>query len=190
MKKYILIGHSAGATLALQSLYFGYITTIGAGAVYLERGNDKSSLSPPPPSPQALICLEGIYAIPALVEEYPDYIGLIEGAFGPPPVDNEQKKTHPWETASPTMDPICNAIGKWFKEKVTGTIVLVQSKNDELLSHRQTRLMERVLAEKFPAEGRVRVMIGDFGGHDDVLKKKVIWGIVDVVVLEVIAALR
>ncbi|RPB28420.1 alpha/beta-hydrolase, partial [Terfezia boudieri ATCC MYA-4762] len=62
MRNYILIGHSAGATLCFQILGSGTPCT---GLL-----------------PKAVIGLAGIYDLRGLVEEYPDYRGFVEGAFG------------------------------------------------------------------------------------------------------------
>ncbi|KAF8459006.1 Alpha/Beta hydrolase protein, partial [Terfezia claveryi] len=62
MRNYILIGHSAGATLCFQIL--------GSGTPCTEL------------LPKAVIGLAGIYDLRGLVEEYPDYRGFVEGAFG------------------------------------------------------------------------------------------------------------
>lgn len=71
--RYILVGHSAGATLAFQALQQLYDQFL---------------------FPSAVVGVEGIYDLVDLVDEYPDYAGFISGAFG------EDKEV--WKAASPT----------------------------------------------------------------------------------------
>ena len=74
MRDYILVGHSAGATLAFQAL-----------AALQQRAG--AAL------PQAVYGVEGIYDVRALIAEYPEYREFVAGAFGaddarwPPPLD-------------------------------------------------------------------------------------------------------
>lgn len=62
MREYILVGHSAGATLAFQVLSA------------LQKSSDDL--------PKAVYGVEGIYDLRALIAEYPDYVEFVEGAFG------------------------------------------------------------------------------------------------------------
>jgi kynurenine formamidase len=64
LSDYVIIGHSAGATLACQA-----VEAILAGKNL--------------PLPKVVMGLEGIYDIAGLVKEYgDDYRGFVEGAFG------------------------------------------------------------------------------------------------------------
>ncbi|KAA8909199.1 Alpha/Beta hydrolase protein [Sphaerosporella brunnea] len=65
MRQYVLIGHSAGATLAFQML-----------SLLQKRRTTGLAL------PKAIFGIEGIYDIASLVKEYPGYREFIEGAFG------------------------------------------------------------------------------------------------------------
>lgn len=163
MRRFVLVGHSAGATLALQVL--------GAGGAAVDGGV------------KAAVCLEGVYDIPGLVREYPDYVGFISGAFGPAPVVDGESH-HAWVEASPAGDAVCSGLGS-FLEAGEGKIVLVQSRQDELLSLQQTRLMEEALGKRVTAGGRVETVIGDFGGHNEVLTDTGVWAIVERIVREV-----
>jgi hypothetical protein len=80
---------------------------------------------------KGVIGVEGIYDLVELVREYPEYEGFVSNAFG---MDRES-----WKNASPTTI--------WSKSKFKPYIQLMQSKEDELLSPRQTQLMEAVLRE-------------------------------------------
>jgi kynurenine formamidase len=106
MEQYILVGHSAGACLAFQT---GYIV----------------------PGCRGIVGGEGIYDLEHLVDEYPDYRGFVEEAFG--------KETDVWWQASPST------IVKVHYNDPSLKCQLVQSKEDELLSPKQTERMISVL---------------------------------------------
>jgi len=125
MREYVLIGHSAGATLAFQAL----------------------ACEKPKQLPRAVYGLEGIYDLAALVDEYPYYRGLVEGAFGA-----EEGK---W--------PGPLALGGY-----RGLTVLAHSDNDELLSWRQTEEMKGRCEETIGVGGGLRV-VKVVGSHDEVL---------------------
>ncbi|EPS36716.1 hypothetical protein H072_9694 [Dactylellina haptotyla CBS 200.50] len=152
-RNYILVGHSAGATLALQSLRSIFNgknieSSIPAAETFLPGG-----------LPRAVVCTEGIYNLPDLVDEYPDYSSFVRNAFGPP--------SQVWFDASPACLP-------GWKSEYDGRIVVVQSTEDELLSLRQATGFVRVLE----AEG-VRVDVEIVGGrHDEVFKRDELVGIV------------
>ena len=105
MKEFVLVGHSAGACLAFQTSHVsGCKGIVGA---------------------------EGIYDLVELVQEYPKYEDMIEGAFG-----NDKSR---WHQASPTH--IMAAI----VDLSHLTVLLIQSTEDQLLSSKQTELMSSVL---------------------------------------------
>ncbi|KAG4301821.1 hypothetical protein PCANB_002072 [Pneumocystis canis] len=112
LKRCILVGHSAGATLAIQ--YF------------MLDCEAQSSI-------QAVICVEGIYDLVDLVNEYPSYENFVELAFG----SNQQS----WVAASPS----------YLISKYTGSsiceIILIQSEEDELLSMQQTKIMMKAISD-------------------------------------------
>ena len=120
MKEFLLVGHSAGACLAFQ---VGHV--LGC---------------------KGIIGAEGIYDLPELLEEYPEYRDIVEGAFG---VDKVV-----WKEASPT---------NMVQHLSNSTVQLIQSKEDELLSHRQTDLMQSIL-QKASMTGRDIAWI--HGTHD------------------------
>ncbi|KAF8249413.1 alpha/beta-hydrolase [Wilcoxina mikolae CBS 423.85] len=129
MREYILIGHSAGATLAFQAL--GEIQKIGGEL----------------PQPKAIYGLEGIYDLTAMVDEYPDYQGFVEGAFGP-------------------KDKWPEPLGL---QNYKGLVVLAHSDQDELLSWRQTEEMKQRCENTLGVGGGVRV-VKVAGTHDKVLE--------------------
>ncbi|KAI5780480.1 Alpha/Beta hydrolase protein [Geopyxis carbonaria] len=63
LSRFVLVGHSAGATLAFQSL-------------------PALSLSATLTPPLAIFGIEGIYDLPDLIAEYPSYRSFVSGAFG------------------------------------------------------------------------------------------------------------
>ncbi|KAI5274157.1 alpha/beta-hydrolase [Aureobasidium subglaciale] len=108
--RYVLCGHSCGASLAVQA------TALLAN----------SELQPP----AALLGIEGIYDIPALVatHTHPAYREFVTAAFG------EDEKT--WISASPANISLRN----W-----EGNVMLVQSNVDELVDMQQTDSMVEAL---------------------------------------------
>jgi len=170
MRNYILIGHSAGATLCFQIL--------GSGTPCTKL------------FPKAVIGLAGIYDLRDLVEEYPDYRGFVEGAFGVASKEVEvySGKLHPWDYVSPAKDPVCKSYKRFIEDK--HKIVLVQSTMDELLSVKQTGLMGRLLVERFATEGVLETVIGYFDRHVEMLTDSKVWEVIERVIGEVGEALN
>lgn len=153
-RNYVLVGHSAGATLALQAVRSIY------------NGKNVNSIIPnaehflPGGLPRGVVCTEGIYNIPDLIDEYPDYLSFVEGAFGPGP-------SHVWYDASPACMP-------GWKSDYDGRIVVAQSPEDQLLSMRQTAGFVQMLEnEGFKVDVEI---VG--GRHDDVPRSKELVAIV------------
>jgi len=80
-----------------------------------------------------VVGVEGIYDLTELVEEYPDYESFVQEAFSSERVV--------WKEASPTY--IVRERG--LSSKLT--VLLVQSREDELLGPRQTETMFKVLQQ-------------------------------------------
>ena len=176
MRNYILVGHSAGATLALQLL---------ACSVFAK----------------GIVCLEGIYDLPQLVKEYPNYRGFVEGAFGTVSAEDNEigdeeeesyngTQLHPWAMVSPAMSPVCRRFAFFFgADAFPGRIFLVHSEQDELLSQKQTMLMQKAFSRIYSSSARVETITGQFGGHDEVLTDERVWNIIGGLVREVLSAL-
>ncbi|KAI5808710.1 Alpha/Beta hydrolase protein [Peziza echinospora] len=189
LKSCILIGHSAGACLAIQVLEYLYPqdhstrSSIGTGSTNNSKNN--SSNSGPDPSNididvKALILLSGIFSLPDLYLQYPSYKGFIEGAFGPSPFppspssslskdNNPIPPNHPWATASP--------INITLPAEKIKKITVIHSTRDELLDLSQTEMMVRKWREdgwgdeeeeEQKGERKLTVLVGDFGKHDEV----------------------
>ncbi|ANZ74311.1 BA75_01464T0 [Komagataella pastoris] len=117
-----LSGHSVGATLVLQSLQHSLPLNI-----------------------KSVVLLDGIYDLPELLLEYPDYVSFI----------TEAHKDRDWE-----------AVTFEAEELPQTNFFLVHSTADELLSPRQTELLVKKLKRKFHFS--VSSVIADFGSHNSV----------------------
>ncbi|GAA5917462.1 hypothetical protein JCM8208_003975 [Rhodotorula glutinis] len=120
----VVIGHSAGAFIAA------------------------SLILDPPPSPSfavppsarlaiaGIICVDGIYDLPTLLDEYPSYASFVHDAFGSDPVVLAHESPARWSAHG---DERGRAV----------RIVVLHSRTDELLSLRQPRVFLRRLKQLF-----------------------------------------
>ncbi|GAB1739349.1 hypothetical protein NU219Hw_g4311t1 [Hortaea werneckii] len=171
-RHYLLVGHSCGATLAFQAAMMQQHQP-------QQQRHSSSPPSPPLPPPLALLAVEGLYDLPALLSYHassPIYHHLITNAFGPDPED--------WARASPTTlssasnpitsDPITSASASTSASPLTPTlIVLAHSRQDELVEWQQVDLMHsRLKSQGFnevEGEGGRRLKLIELhGAHDDV----------------------
>ena len=127
--RYLLLGHGCGATIALQVAMSRKWTRSGP---VLDSADD--NIKPP----IAILGIDGIYDIPLLRNRnmgLKRYQVMIEGAFG-----NDEPD---WEAASPAT---------WTKYAETWKegrlVMLVHSREDELLDWSQLEAMERCWSEK------------------------------------------
>ncbi|KAI7055686.1 hypothetical protein KC339_g18340, partial [Hortaea werneckii] len=135
--RYLLVGHSCGATLAFQA----------AMMQHQQQQQWNSSAAPPPvPPPIALLAVEGLYDLPALVAYHSDspiYQHLITNAFGPNPAD--------WARASPSSGISPRSPSSHQppppppREAWPNLIVLAHSRQDELVEWQQVDLMHAAL---------------------------------------------
>lgn len=131
-QRYILSGNSAGATIIFQ---------------VLNRLGDHSLF------PSAIVSASGVYDLVGLIEEFPQYASLIEGAFG------EDREV--WKSASPTW--IIRQPGAYAGYE--GNIILIQSDDDDLMpSWKQTH---EFLAATDTLK-RKPLVVATVGRHDDV----------------------
>lgn len=119
IERYILCGHSCGATLAMQFVHM--VASAGTSRKL--------------PLPMTVVGVEGIYDIPDLVLKYthPAYREFITGAFGS---DEEL-----WRQASPVYQNIGDC--GW-----RGNVLLAHSSNDELVGTEQLEGMLESLEQQ------------------------------------------
>ncbi|KAI7550356.1 hypothetical protein KC316_g14306 [Hortaea werneckii] len=127
--RYLLVGHSCGATLAFQVAMMQH-----------QQQSKSSPLTAPVPPPLALLAVEGLYDLPALVAYHSDspiYQHLITNAFGPDPED--------WARASPTTLSTSTQVPHQQHTDWPKLIVLAHSRQDELVEWQQVDLMHAAL---------------------------------------------
>ncbi|KAJ5794208.1 hypothetical protein N7457_000807 [Penicillium paradoxum] len=183
--RYILIGHSCGATLAFQAV-------MGAISDHREQpfigGKENQDISvgvvsaspgplPPPlaAQPTAIVGVAGIYDLRRLRDSHrdiPAYQEFIEGAFGP----NELL----WDGVSPAQMAGSRGVeGGWKSGRLA---VLAHSKDDGLVDHSQMEAMEEALrywekteaqipAHEFPHRDRRLCVLSISGTHDEAWEK-------------------
>lgn len=126
--RYVLIGHSCGATLALQVAMKRFW-----GSQYDPTAALELNVEPP----LAVLGISGIYDIPGLVEDnaaQPAYRDLVVNAMG------SDRKV--WKEASPVNGDYEDG---WQDGKLA---VLVHSEDDELVAMKQPETMWKVLGEQ------------------------------------------
>ncbi|RMZ09289.1 hypothetical protein D0860_04341 [Hortaea werneckii] len=170
--RYLLVGHSCGATLAFQAAMMHHL--------HHSPPSSSSLAAEPITAPLALLAVEGLYDLPALIAYHADspaYQDIVTNAFGPHPGD--------WAAASPAVDlshhpqnqkqPAPN----WPK-----LIALAHSRQDELVEWQQVDLMHAALKQAGGYDEVGREEDGDGkggggrlklielnGGHDDVWRE-------------------
>ncbi|PGH15586.1 hypothetical protein AJ79_02368 [Helicocarpus griseus UAMH5409] len=158
-ERYILVGHSCGATLAFQT-------------VMKPISNDRAESDDGPGAkaqqPMAIVGVDGIYDLRLLRDhfnQYPIYQTFIEAAFGSEDV---------WDVVSPaTVKGQSGIEGGWSNGRLA---VLAHSEGDELVDMGQLRVMsittERWRAADTQEQLRSVLLLDDLkGGHDDVWSK-------------------
>ncbi|KAK8066388.1 hypothetical protein PG997_013135 [Apiospora hydei] len=140
---YIVVGHSAGATMAYQLL-------MGAAALGGEGAEAPSGVE----LPRAVVGFQGIYDLRGIVARFgPGYAGFIAAAFG--------DDTSTWDRASP-MKYTGGFASNWKGGKVA---VLGRSPDDELVDAAELEGMAQVLEK----EGINHLVFRDMkGSHDGV----------------------
>ncbi|KAJ8100592.1 Alpha/Beta hydrolase protein [Lipomyces tetrasporus] len=141
----VIIGHSAGACLALQVLATLIAERKISGAT---RGVSTSLCD----RIKALVGVEGIYDLVGLGKEYQSYKGFIWEAFG----EDEEL----WDEASPSSFQWRELLSDCTHN---AKVVLVQSTGDQLLSMNQTNVMNSILQD---AGWKPEVKVINGGSHD------------------------
>ncbi|RLV94704.1 Kynurenine formamidase [Spathaspora sp. JA1] len=148
-----IVGHSVGATLALQLLDYCQIYRTGFQNLGLPSPNNvvKCDIQF-----DNIVFLDGIYDVVELLKEYPSYSAFVNEAF-----PSEQS------IRGATMLSMCEPqpIPSFIQESTQ--FIIIQSVQDELLSRKQTQL----LVDYFISIGReVTVRFGNLGQHEQVYR--------------------
>jgi len=160
---YILVGHSCGATLALQVAMSRHWSSIPSMRLF---------------PPIGIVALEGLYDMPALVKyhgDMPAYEAFVTKAFGPEYVNDQGEKIDVWRSISPTAG---NYDESWKEGRL---VLLAHSHEDELVEWEQVELMRdlfvrqgwRVDGEGEGKQGRDLHMLELKGKHDQVWEEGV-----------------
>ena len=145
-ERHILVGHSCGATLALQAVM----------GLWQPRVSNGEECAQTVALPLAVVGLEGIYDLEALLDSYshvPFYQQFIEAAFG--------KDRGEWAKASPATGRFSTS---WPNAR---SVVLAHSQDDELVDFLQTEKMSDQLWKEKRKERR-DVVLSLKGRHDEV----------------------
>lgn len=169
--RYILVGHSCGACLVLQVAMKRYW-----GSQYESTSALEMNVAPP----LAILGIEGLYDLPALVkyhEKQPFYRHFTESAFG----DSQN-----WTAASPSHSDFSQS---WENGRL---VVIAHSREDELVEWEQPELMLKSLySQGFKDSGKRRVKLLELRGkHDEVWQEgKEVARAIEFTVKELLAAL-
>lgn len=142
--RYLLVGHSCGATLAFQ----------------IPEKHGKETV----PRPSCIIGSEGIYDLPSLLSThqdspfYPFYLQFIVSAFG--------EIESAWIEASPCA---AKAPSIWAKTKV---LMISHSEEDDLVEKQQSLKMLARITETKEWDGQA-TYVPVFGNHDEIHEKGV-----------------
>ncbi|TGZ85339.1 hypothetical protein EX30DRAFT_337708 [Ascodesmis nigricans] len=175
MRRYIVVGHSAGGTMGGQMIYRSmqrWRKAIAAG----------EKVEEPHKSLISMIGVEGIYSLPSIsTEGGPEYDKFLVAAFGPKPAASntesaEKTERNTWEEASPAITGI---------DGYKGLVVLVHSDEDKLVSWDQVDEMKTVVENTRGVGGGCRVLKVK-GEHDEVLEEERFGCVVEGLVRELV----
>ncbi|SGY68012.1 BQ5605_C004g02838 [Microbotryum silenes-dioicae] len=154
-QRLILLGHSAGAFMIAEVLL--------SPPSSMPSDSSSESFVVDPSLRRAIkgaIFLDGIYDIPDLIREYPDYVDFVEMAFGKDPQVWAKESPAKWEIPSEQLGAL------------RAKLLVLHSAQDELLNLVQPRLFVQAL-EKLGIEQGKQLEV-DYetitGGHDEALK--------------------
>ncbi|KAK2742561.1 hypothetical protein FQN57_005187 [Myotisia sp. PD_48] len=150
--RYLLVGHSCGATLAFQTV--------------MPRLFESGTVKPDFPQPVAIVGVAGIYHLPLLIDTYADptpYEEFIHGAFG--------ADAAVLRCVSPAFEPADRSLSVGWTTGSLGSVV--SSCNDELVDDSQRLEMGFTLDRWCEDEGLRRVCNGSDlkESHDDIWSK-------------------
>lgn len=146
--RYVLVGHSCGATLALQVAMKRYW-----GSQYESTFALELNVEPP----RAIVCLEGIYDLQMFVDLHPEqpvYKEIVHNAIG----------SSDWKAASPTNADFDDS---WPDGEL---VIIAHSPDDQLITKDESEAMRSFLeAQGWNTEGeRVVKWLEVKGDHDEV----------------------
>ncbi|KLJ12105.1 hypothetical protein EMPG_12769 [Blastomyces silverae] len=159
-ERYILVGHSCGATLAFQAV-MGSVLSAGT------TGSETTGPNIKPPI--TIVGVEGIYDLRVLrdtFKEFPVYQEFIEAPFG--------TDENVWDGVSPAkVEGQKGIAGGWVNGRLA---VLAHSEADELVDMGQLRAMTKMLEmwRAAGSQGRTRnvLLLDDLkGAHDEIWNK-------------------
>ncbi|CDK27745.1 unnamed protein product [Kuraishia capsulata CBS 1993] len=165
-KPLVVIGHSVGATLLLQSLTYDSLLPLNETSTPHDSSKEvlTTSLiqnwSNELPTIKIAILADGIFNVQAMLEEYPSYISFVSGAF---------KSKSDWETKSTCL---VTSLSKASKQTLDSLkkIIIVHSTQDELLSLQQPNLfLDWVRAN---TDTTVATIYEDIGDHENVYRSQ------------------
>jgi kynurenine formamidase len=160
-ERYLLVGHSVGATMAFQvalSQKVPWIPSMGASA----EGETECRVEPP----IAILGVEGIYDFPLIVktvapEVRDKYVKLTQGAFG--------KDEEVWLEASPAQYSAEAYTRNWGGGR--HWVIVAHSGEDELVDWEQVRAIEEVFSESVEGD-RIKFEVVELKGkHHEVWEK-------------------
>lgn len=150
-----LLGHSAGAFIAMSLVLRQPLSESSTEPTFAVRDDVRQAV-------KGIVCIDGIYDLPSLLEEYPSYDSFINDAFGLDADVLERESPARWELPEQTG----------VKRRLR--ILVLHSREDELLSMRQPEnfvIKMRWLLRDAPERGQVEADYESVAGtHDDLLK--------------------
>jgi kynurenine formamidase len=157
-ERYLLVGHSVGATMAFQVALSRNVPWDPSAAAETER-----KVEPP----VALLGVEGIYDFPLLVRTVPDevrdkYVKPTQGAFG--------KNEDVWLEASPAQYSAETYARSWGEGRRLA--IVAHSREDELVDWEQVRAIRKVFSQRVK-DDRIKFEVLELKGkhHEEVWEK-------------------
>ncbi|GAA6003394.1 hypothetical protein JCM10207_000312 [Rhodosporidiobolus poonsookiae] len=149
----IVAGHSAGAFMAATLVLSPPASSSSSGSTI------QPAFSVPPAIRRAvagIVCIDGIYDLPSLLDEYPSYHYFVDDAFGTDAAVLAAESPARWEL--PEDDA---------REGRKVRVLVLHSKEDELLSLRQPRVFLRRLKQLYGAGNSAKMTADDAVGEED-----------------------
>lgn len=158
--KYLLVGHSVGATMAV-------LSALAAHAAPFSRTPGVEQLAKIEP-PTAVLGVSGIYDFTLLHESFPDYIGLTRNAI---PDETDDTLASPARyTAKEFSESWTAATGE--RDRKRRALIIAHSRDDGLVDWRQVDAMHAVFGEGKQTTPDISVKFVEIrGAHADIFEK-------------------